>query len=124
MRILISILLLIVIFSCSEKGASIDLATDVVGQYEGNIFDELDTVLVSNTVVVISKISNDEIKVESTSNPTLIPTFEVKIIKNANIITSVASGASVILSINLNTNPFFLGFDYSDSGNSFTGFKK
>jgi hypothetical protein len=124
MKILTGILLVIVIFSCSEKGASIDLATDVVGQYEGIIFDELDTVLVTDALVNITKISNDEIKIESTSNPSLIPTFEVKIIKNANIITSVSNGAQVILSINLNANPFFLGFDYFDSGNSFTGFKK
>ena len=124
MKILISILLIFAIFSCSEKGASIDLATDVAGQYEGIILDELDTVLVTMAVVSITKISNDVIKVESSNSPTLIPAFEVKIIKNANIITSVSSGASVILSINLNAVPFFLGFDYSDSGNSYTGAKK
>ena len=124
MKILTGILLVIVFFSCSEKGATVDLAADIVGQYEGKIFDELDSVLVTTTVVIVSKISNDVIKVESTDNPTLIPTFEVQIIKNANIITSVVSGSSIILSINLSTNPFFLGFDYSVSGNSFTGFKK
>lgn len=124
MKILTSLLLIIVIFSCSEKGASIDLATDVAGQYEGIILDELDSVLVTMAVVSITKISNDVIKVESSNNPTLIPTFEVKIIKNANIITSVASGASVILSINLASDPFFLGFNYIDSGNSYTGAKK
>ena len=109
--------------SCSKEVTKIDIASNLVGNYQGVLVDELNDIIESNAVVTISKISNAVIRIEAKDASSQIASFEVNIIKNSNTITNAVNNSSVILIISLIDVPFKIGIDYSDTKTTFTGIK-
>jgi hypothetical protein len=122
----LAVILLIVAAGCEKSAESPDIASLIVGSYEGDGTDSNGTDFQDQTIVV-SKISNTRIRVAPAAGNSFTTEFETSISSQKDnsgavfIVSKITSGVSLV--VDTSQNPMVIGYINFNNDEEFNGSK-